>query len=174
MVIAQCASSSSAELFPGIGAALLLLKSRMAGGFLWAAASCALPALRGSNPASWFVLKRAWLPPVEHRGPLTFAFSLMPELEVDQHGNTIWRLDGAVLQSFMLSTAPVSILMGPIGSGKSVACFLRMWRHANEQHPGRAGIRRTRWAVVRNNYPALRTTTMRTFLDVFPERAFGH
>jgi hypothetical protein len=98
----------------------------------------------------------------------------MPELEVDQHGNTIWRLDGGILQQFMLSTAPVSILMGPIGSGKSVACCLRMWRHANKQQPGRDGIRRTRWAVVRNNYPALRTTTVRTFLDVFPERAFGN
>jgi hypothetical protein len=48
----------------------------------------------------------------------------MPELEVDQHGNTIWRLDGEILQQFMLSSAPVSILMGPIGSGKSVACCL--------------------------------------------------
>jgi hypothetical protein len=92
---------------------------------------------------------------------------------VDQFGNTIWRIEGKTLRQFLLSTAPVQIVLGPIGSGKSVALFLKMWKVANEQRPAPDGIRRTRWAVARNNYPALRTTTIRTFLDVFPERSFG-
>ena len=97
----------------------------------------------------------------------------MAELAVDQLGRVIWAVTDRVLSQFMMSTAPVAICMGPIGSGKTVACILKMWKVANEQRPGRDGIRRTRWAVVRNNYPALRTTTIRTFLDVFPEKVFG-
>ena len=97
----------------------------------------------------------------------------MAELDVDQHGNTIWSISGKTLRAFLLSTASVAVIMGPIGSGKTVALFLKMWKHANEQQLGRDGIRRTRWAVVRNSYPNLRTTTIRTFLDVFPEKNFG-
>ena len=97
----------------------------------------------------------------------------MAELAVDQLGRVIWAVTDRVLSQFMMSTAPVAICIGPIGSGKTVACILKMWKVANEQRPGRDGIRRTRWAVVRNNYPALRTTTIRTFLDVFPEKVFG-
>jgi hypothetical protein len=97
----------------------------------------------------------------------------MAELAVDQHGRVIWAVTDEVLSQFMLSTAPVQIVMGPIGSGKTVACILKMWKVANEQRPGRDGIRRTRWALVRNNYPQLRVTSVRTFLDVFPEKCFG-
>jgi hypothetical protein len=99
----------------------------------------------------------------------------MAELNVDQHGRVIWAVSehDRVLCGFVLSNAPVAMCMGPIGSGKTVGCILKMWRHANEQRPDRSGVRRTRWAVVRNNYPALRTTTIRTFLDVFPEKTFG-
>jgi hypothetical protein len=99
----------------------------------------------------------------------------MSELAVDQHGRVIWAVSAhdRVLCDFLLSNAPISFCMGPIGSGKTVGCILKMWRHANEQRPGRDGVRRTRWAVVRNNYPALRTTTIRSFLDVFPEKVFG-
>src|ERR1700730_4598956 len=97
----------------------------------------------------------------------------MSELTTDKFGQTIYELDGAVLDAFMLSTAPVQIICGPVGSGKSKACNLKLWAIANAQAPGPDGIRRTRMAVVRTTYPELKTTTCRTFTDTFPENIYG-
>src|SRR5260370_26707591 len=96
----------------------------------------------------------------------------MSELATDAHGQTIYEIDGEVLQSFMLSTAPVQIICGPVGSGKSKTCNLKLWAIANQQKPGPDGIRRTRFAVCRSTYPQLRTTTRRTWLDTFPEQIY--
>lgn len=59
--------------------------------------------------------------------------------------------------------------MGPIGSGKSVACICEILKNAHEQEPSPDGVRRTRWAVIRNTYPELMTTTLKTWLDWVPE-----
>lgn len=53
--------------------------------------------------------------------------------------------------------------MGPFGSGKSVACCIEIMRRAREQTPSPDGVRRTRWAVVRNTYPDLKNTTVKTW-----------
>jgi hypothetical protein len=95
------------------------------------------------------------------------------ELRTDAAGRTIYEIDGAVLEAFMLSTAPVQVICGPIGSGKSTGCILKCWAIANAQKPGPDGIRRTRVAVVRTTYPELRTTTIRTWLDTFPPDVYG-
>ena len=61
-------------------------------------------------------------------------------------------------------------LMGPIGSGKSVACTEEIKRISCQvQQPDANGVRRTRWAIIRNTYPELKSTTIRTFQDWFPE-----
>ena len=60
-------------------------------------------------------------------------------------------------------------MMGPIGSGKSVACVEELKHIAlNIQQPNAQGIRKTRFAVVRNTYPELRSTTIKTWQDWFP------
>lgn len=70
---------------------------------------------------------------------------------------------------FHLSPAFVRGLMGPIGSGKSVACVEELKRLAiTVQKPGPDGVRRTRFAVIRNTYPELKSTTMKTWKDWFP------
>jgi hypothetical protein len=97
----------------------------------------------------------------------------MTELSVDAHGRTIYEFDGLVLDRFIQSKAFVQVLLGPIGSGKSKACCLKAYKIAAEQKPGPDGIRRVRVAVVRNSYPLLRTTTVRTWLDTFPETIYG-
>lgn len=48
-----------------------------------------------------------------------------------------------------------------------------IWRRANQQEPGPDGVRRTRWAVVRNTYPELRDTTLKTWLYWFREDDLG-
>ncbi len=58
-------------------------------------------------------------------------------------------------------------------SGKSSAMVMEIIRRAHEQTPSPDGIRRTRWAVVRNSYGQLKDTTIKTFHDWFPPSIFG-
>jgi PBSX family phage terminase large subunit len=71
-------------------------------------------------------------------------------------------------RSFHKSNKFVRALMGPIGSGKSVACVVDLMIKAYEQKPSPDGIRRTRWAIIRNTYRELLDTTMQTFHDWIP------
>lgn len=97
----------------------------------------------------------------------------MPELEVDAHGRQIYRVEYPVLGRFIQSTAAVQVIQGPVGSGKSKAANLKLWALANLQKPGPDGLRHTRWGVIRNTYPELRSTTIRTWLDTYPENLYG-
>ena len=63
----------------------------------------------------------------------------------------------------------VRALMGPIGSGKSVACCIDILLKAMKQEPDAEGIRKTRFAIIRNTYRELVDTTMQTWFDWFPE-----
>lgn len=82
--------------------------------------------------------------------------------------------DGAVLRQFLASEAFVTGIRGPVGSGKSVGCACgKVFRHAVQQRKSPDGIRRSRWAVIRNTQPELKTTTIKTWLDWFPEDQFG-
>jgi hypothetical protein len=49
---------------------------------------------------------------------------------------------------------------GPVGSGKTTGIIIEIMRRASEQHPGADGIRRTRWAIVRNTLQQLRQTVL--------------
>jgi hypothetical protein len=80
---------------------------------------------------------------------------------------------GPVCRAFMESEHRVRGLRGPIGSGKSVGCAAELMRCATLQGFNEAGVRKSRWAVVRNTNPELRTTTIKTWLDWFPEDPFG-
>lgn len=82
--------------------------------------------------------------------------------------------DGAVQTAFFASEAFVRGLRGPVGSGKSVACCVELFRRAVAQAKSPiSGLRKTRWAVVRNTQPELKTTTIKTWLDWFPEAQYG-
>lgn len=74
---------------------------------------------------------------------------------------------------FMQSNAPVRLLLGPVGSGKSVGDCMEIARRAQEQAPNRQGIRKTRWVVVRNTYRELTDTTLKTWLEWFPDGVAG-
>lgn len=66
------------------------------------------------------------------------------------------------------SEAFVRGLMGPIGSGKSVACCMELIFKAAAQRPNEEGVRKTRFAVIRNTYRELLDTTLNTWHDWFP------
>jgi hypothetical protein len=72
---------------------------------------------------------------------------------------------GPTLALFHRSDAFVRAVMGPFGSGKSSSMAMEiMWR-AGEQAPAPDGKRYSRWAVIRNTYPELQLTTVKTFKD---------
>lgn len=75
---------------------------------------------------------------------------------------------GPVVASFHQSDAFVRGLKGPVGSGKTSACFMELVRRAIEQKPDSRGLRRTRFAAIRNTYPELRSTTIKTACDWMP------
>lgn len=62
--------------------------------------------------------------------------------------------------------------MGPLGSGKSTACVMEILTRSQDQKPNSYGMRMTRWAIIRNSYPELKTTSIKTWLQWVPER-FG-
>jgi hypothetical protein len=77
------------------------------------------------------------------------------------------------LARFHSSQALVRGIRGPIGSGKSVGCCWEIWTRACEQRQSPDGVRRSRWLITRNTYGELTSTTIKTWLDWFPEERFG-
>jgi len=60
-------------------------------------------------------------------------------------------------------------IVGPLGSGKSCACCLEVLQRSLKQTPAPDGFRYSRWAVIRNSYPELKSTTIKTWQDWIPE-----
>tara|TARA_R100000700_G_scaffold40811_1_gene57838 strand:+ start:4719 stop:6230 length:1512 start_codon:yes stop_codon:yes gene_type:complete len=84
-----------------------------------------------------------------------------------------YKPSGIQAKNFMKSDKFVRGIRGPVGSGKSVSCCIEIFRRACAQEPSNDGIRRTKWAVIRNTNPELRTTTIATWLQWFPENEWG-
>ena len=80
---------------------------------------------------------------------------------------TVWK--------FLQDKSFVRGIMGPVGSGKSYACASEIMLKAVRQKPSpKDGIRYSRFVIVRNSYPELRTTTIKTWLELFPEHTWGN
>ena len=84
-----------------------------------------------------------------------------------------YKPDGDTLKEFMKDNTFFRGIRGPVGSGKSVGCCIEVFRRALGQNKGEDGIRKSRWAIIRNTNPQLRTTTIKTWLDWFPENDWG-
>lgn len=64
-------------------------------------------------------------------------------------------------------TCKYRFVRGTPGSGKSVMCLMEMLLWAIDQPPGTDSVRRTRFAVIRATYPALKTTTIKSWENWF-------
>lgn len=84
-----------------------------------------------------------------------------------------YKPDGEVIKAFLKEDCFFRGIRGPVGSGKSVGCCIEVFRRALQQEKNKDGIRRSRWAIIRNTNPQLRTTTIKTWLDWFPEDQWG-
>jgi len=67
----------------------------------------------------------------------------------------------------------VSMIMGPLGSGKTYGSIQRILAQLIEQKANGEGVRPSRWIVVRNTFPDLMSTTVKDFREIFTEPHFG-
>lgn len=78
-----------------------------------------------------------------------------------------------IAKAFIKSRKKIKIIKGPVGSGKSVACLMDIVRECKLQAPMEDGIRRSRWAIIRNTNQQLMDTTFKSWLQWFPDGAAG-
>jgi len=84
-----------------------------------------------------------------------------------------FRPQGRVLHDFMASDARVQLIRGPLGSAKTATCAYKVFHYLCSQTPNAKGVRPSRWAIVRNTYPDLRSSTIKDWREMFGEDAFG-
>ena len=68
----------------------------------------------------------------------------------------------STLAQFHASNAPLRLIRGPVGSGKSVGMVMECVRRAQETPYGEDGVRRSRAVAVRNTLQQLKTTNLVT------------
>lgn len=64
---------------------------------------------------------------------------------------------------FMSDPSFVKIILGPVGSGKSTGCLMEILRRASQQARGPDGLRRTRFAIVRQTLQQIKQTVLKEF-----------
>lgn len=95
-------------------------------------------------------------------------------IPVTEDGRRVYEIDGEVLGRFFSDRSEVSGIRGPIGSGKTATALLKIWMLACEQAVSPvSGLRKSRWALVRNTYPELENSTVKDFLEIFPPGDYG-
>lgn len=77
------------------------------------------------------------------------------------------------LYRFFTSRKRARIVLGPVGSGKTVMSCIDPYAIAMAQQPGKNGVRPFKLAVVRNSMPELWRTTIETWLGVYDEAQCG-
>lgn len=68
----------------------------------------------------------------------------------------------------MLDPSFARFVIGPLGSGKSFACIMELFRRAVQQEPDAKGIRPTRFAIIRNTLQQIKQTCLsdiRSYLE---------
>ncbi len=73
---------------------------------------------------------------------------------------------GAVLEQYMLSGSRVQVIIGPLGSGKTITTVDKIVGLMSEQATNDQGVRLSRWVAARNTYPDLYSTTIKDWLEV--------
>ena len=77
--------------------------------------------------------------------------------------------DGEVLNEYAGDDYRVSLIIGPLGSGKTTTTIQKMLKKIVTQRPNRNGERKSRWVAIRNTYPDLETTTIPDFREIFTD-----
>lgn len=75
---------------------------------------------------------------------------------------------GPVAAAYMRDRSQVSLIEGPVGSGKTVATIMKGFT-VSRQQKAHLGVRYSRGVFIRNTYPELKSTVIKSFQDWFPE-----
>ena len=78
-----------------------------------------------------------------------------------------YKPQGEVLEEYILSQTQRTMVMGPLGSGKTNGSCWKAFRVICNQEPDAQGVRRSRGIAIRNTYPDLFSTTIKDWLDMF-------
>jgi hypothetical protein len=84
----------------------------------------------------------------------------------------VYRSPGVIADAFLKSESFVTGIRGPVGSGKSTACVMKLLSILHKQPVAQDGRKHARFAVIRNTYPELTTTTIKTWHQWIPD-TFG-
>lgn len=80
---------------------------------------------------------------------------------------------GPVVDQLIYSDAFIVGIRGPLGSGKTSGGVMKVLEIAKKQQPQKDGRRYSRFAIIRNTYPELTTTTIKSWHHWVPE-SLGH
>jgi hypothetical protein len=72
-------------------------------------------------------------------------------------------------ESFVNDQRLITAIMGPVGSAKTTGCIRKIIMSALWQRPQRDGVRRVRWACVRDTYGQLESNVMVSWFSWFPK-----
>lgn len=87
---------------------------------------------------------------------------------------TVWTYETSpVAWAYKQDRSFASFIVSCVGSGKSTPSLQRILDIGMEQAPSPDGKRRSRFAVVRNTMPELRSTTAQSYQQIYPADAFG-
>ena len=75
---------------------------------------------------------------------------------------------------FFTSEKFISLIVGPVGSGKTSAAILKIAYHASRMAPCKDGIRRSRCVWIRNTRQQLADTSIPDFLKWYPDGVAGN
>ena len=72
------------------------------------------------------------------------------------------------IAAFSACQKRLQFLFGPLGGGKTTGALMKLLTLAHTQRPNANGVRKTRWAVVRNTRPQLRDSVLKTVFEWLP------
>lgn len=84
-----------------------------------------------------------------------------------------WQPPGPVAEGYLRCTDPITMIMGPQGSGKTTTSVIKCAYTSLMMPIGKDGVVRARGCVVRDNYRALYRTTLQSWFGVFPREFPG-
>jgi len=85
-------------------------------------------------------------------------------------GNLSYNVTSSTIRAFHDCRDDVRLLLGPLGSGKSVADCWEIVNMAFQMPPCKDGVRRSKAVFIRDTATNLIDTTMKTWLSLFPEK----
>ncbi|MEE9459665.1 MAG: TerL, partial [Candidatus Bathyarchaeia archaeon] len=76
------------------------------------------------------------------------------------------KAQGKVLAEYHNSRSRVDLIMGPLGSGKTIESCQKIFKYQCIQDKNDKGERPSRWCAVRNTYSDLFSTTIKDWLGL--------